>query len=281
MITQRKNLIRRIVYTLLIILTLIFILFKVLNSYVNDSLIKIGEIANTSDRVLFVFAHPDDEMTVAGTLANLNKRKIPTAVICLTKGEAGKTGGIVSKEKLGEERVKELKRVKSILGIDYLKILDFPDSGILDTNPSLIKNAILTSIKEFNPTVIVSPDKTVGLYGHDDHRLTGLYVYELLKSSSLKKKFKYYMVTLPKPMINLALKMSPTFKNRYPKDPDKGLPKAKFAVKINSFSSLKRKAMEAHKTQKQVIEKVMPYCMSIYPSIYFNIFDREYYHKVY
>ncbi len=271
---------KKAVIAFITLFTLSIILICVANIYVNDNSISINDLAIKDDRVLFVFAHPDDELTAAGTLSKLNAQGIPTGLICLTRGEAGKTGGLVTKEKLGEERTKELKDVQSILGIDYLKIFDFPDSGIKDIEPKQIKQAILEEIRAFKPTVIVGYDTTVGFYGHDDHRLAGLYLQEVLDSSNVDGLNGYFKVTLPEPMIDLALKMSPTFKNRYPQDPAKGLPKANFAVKTSRYGKFKRKAMEAHKTQKQVIDNVAPYCMSVPPFIYFKIFDREYFHKV-
>ena len=250
------------------------------NRYVNDRTIPVNEIANKGDRVLVVFAHPDDEITVAGTLAKLNAKNIPTGVVYLTRGEAGPTGGIVPQEKLGEERAKELRFLKPILGIGYLKIFDYPDSDIKNVQPDEIKKSILDCIAEFKPTIMIGFDETVGLYGHEDHRLAGLYLHELLENNDDLNIARHYMVTLPAPMIKLALKMSAMFKERYPKEPEKGLPAPDVAVDISKFGKFKRSVLEAHKTQREILEDVQPYGMSIPPSIYYRVFDREYFHLV-
>ena len=264
-----------------LIVLILFICFLFIgNRYVNDNSIPTQEIANIGDRVLFVFAHPDDEILVAGTLAKLNSKDIETGIVYLTRGEAGPTGGLVSKENLGEERTKEVNSIKVILGIDYLKLFDFPDSAIPSVNPDLIKESLLKSLIEFNPTIVVGFDETVGAYGHEDHRLAGLYLHQLLDSTNIKSIKSHYMVTLPKPMINLALKISKIFQERYPKDPAKGLPEAHIAVNMWKFGSFKRKVLEAHKTQWKIIEDVQPFGMKIHPSLYYRIFDREYYHNV-
>ena len=104
---------KRILLIFLAILVIGCALFVVLaKNYVNDNSISTGEIASSNDRVLFVFAHPDDEITVAGTLAKLKSKGSETGVIYLTRGEAGVTGGLVPKEKLGERRTEEAKSIQ-------------------------------------------------------------------------------------------------------------------------------------------------------------------------
>ena len=272
---------KRLLITTLSFLALLIGFLYLGNRYVNDEQIPTKELATSEDRVLFVFAHPDDEITVAGTLASLNANNISTGLVYLTRGEKGPTGGLVAKEKLGEARTKEVYSIKTILGIDYLKVLDYPDSNIKGTPPELIKQSLLESINEFKPTIVVGFDETVGLYGHEDHRLAGLYLHQLLEQSKFNFVKRYYMVTLPKPMIKLALKMSKIFKNRYPKEEGKGLPEAHIATNIWKFGTFKRKVLEAHKTQWEVINDVQPYGMKVHPYLYYRIFDREYYHRVF
>ncbi|HMB63974.1 MAG TPA: PIG-L family deacetylase [Eudoraea sp.] len=264
----------------LVILVLFISLLFIGNRYVNDASIPTQELAVIGDRVLFVFAHPDDKILVAGTLAKLNAKNIDTGIVYLTRREAGPTGGLVPKENLGEERTKEVNSIKAILGIDYLKVFDFPDSGIPGVHPERIKQSLLESVNEFKPTIAVGFDETVGAYGHEDHRLAGLYLHQLLDDSNIQSIKSYYMVTLPEPMIKLALKISKIFQEHYPKDPAKGLPEANIAVNMWKYGSYKRKVLEAHKTQWKIIEDVQPYGLKIHPYLYYRIFDREYYHKV-
>jgi hypothetical protein len=71
-------------------------------------------------------------------------------MVCLTKGEAGPTGGLVERDELGETRAVELAKVAEILGADKLELFDFPDSGLsgisLDTLKSLALEMIQRSI---------------------------------------------------------------------------------------------------------------------------------------
>jgi hypothetical protein len=88
---------------------------------------------------MFIFPHPDDEITVAGTMSKLASQGVETTLICLTKGEQGATGGLVEAARLAEARATELKEAAAILQVDHLEILDFPDGKIAEVNSDLIK----------------------------------------------------------------------------------------------------------------------------------------------
>jgi LmbE family N-acetylglucosaminyl deacetylase len=267
---------------LLIVLTALLLISFILaaNFYLNDRSVAITELAEPGDRVLAVFAHPDDEIMISGTLAKLDSMNITTGLVYLTRGEAGPTGGLVPQDQLGQARLEEVRAVKDILGVDFMRVFDFPDSGISEVPAQSIKLALLRAIEEFKPTVVIGFDQTIGLYGHEDHRLAGLYLHQLLKQNKPEFVQGYYMVTLPRPLIELALKMSSMFSERYAKDPAKGLPQADVAVKMWTFAPFKQRVLRAHKTQWEVIDDVQPYGTVTPAYLYYGIFDREYYHRV-
>jgi hypothetical protein len=49
---------------------------------------------DSKKRVLALFPHPDDEVTVAGTLMKLKSEGHHVTLVCLTRGEKGKSSGI-------------------------------------------------------------------------------------------------------------------------------------------------------------------------------------------
>ncbi len=254
----------------------------------DDSISEAPNFGN--QRVMFIFPHPDDEITSAGTLKLLDSQQIPTALLTFTKGEAGDSGGLVShndslhkKEKLGNIRSSELRAVGKLLGIDSQDILDFPDSGLQNIPSDTIKKIILEKIKQFRPTVLVSYDDKVGLYGHLDHRLIARYAKEVFLENTGKNHFsvnRFYQVTLPKPMIRLALKISSGFQKNYPKNPSDGLPNPTIATDIHSFGRFKRDAMLLHKSQKATFNDMQPYFDVVPPQIYYRIFDKEYFSEL-
>ncbi|MFP7443432.1 PIG-L family deacetylase [Bacillus infantis] len=255
------------------------------NYYVNDGEVTVSQELfpeNEPKRVLALFAHPDDEIMVSGTFSKLGKQKDAfTALTVFTRGEAGPDGGVVPRDKLGAERTKEGKKSAEIIGVDRLEIFDFPDGGLEEVNGEEIKQVIRDLITEIKPTALISYDDEIGLYGHPDHVVTGQLVGEVAKeelskgNSSVKR---HYMVTLPKPMIEVALKLSPTFKEKYPKDTSKGLPEPDIAFPMATEAASRKKVLLAHRTQKEVISSVQPYYDKIPASIYYRIFDREYFH---
>ena len=274
----------------LIALTLIFAgIFWYLRHQLQDDSVPLMEDFK-GEKVIFIFPHPDDEITSAGTLKLLDNQQVTTSLITLTKGEAGSTNGMVSevdsvkkKLELGKIRKQELLSVGQLLGVDNQEVLDFPDSGLKNIPADTLKKIIREKIKKYQPTILFSYDEKVGLYGHIDHRLTAQYVKEIFLEDYGKPDFspkKLYQVTLPKPMIAVALKISKGFQKNYPKDPEKGLPTPTMAIKISEFGVFKRDAMLLHKSQRPTFNDMQPYFDKIPPAIYYRIFDKEYFAEV-
>ncbi|WNF24736.1 PIG-L family deacetylase [Mesobacillus jeotgali] len=255
------------------------------NFYVNDEDITVSEELfpeGDPKKIMAIFAHPDDEIMIAGTYHKLNKDKDVTSVLAtFTRGEAGGTGGLVPKEKLGETRTKELEKSAGILNIDHLEVYDYPDSGLADADHEDIKKTIKKLIDQYKPTTVITYDDVVGLYGHPDHvvmsKLTREVVTEEMEKEDSSVK-RLYFATLPQPMIDLALKLSPTFKERYPRD--KGLPEPTIAFPMASEASARKHVLLAHETQWKTVASVQPYHDKVPSWIYYRIFDREYYHLV-
>lgn len=255
------------------------------NFYVNDEDVKVSTELfpkNSPKRILAIFAHPDDEIMVAGTFHKLSEDEDVVSVLAtFTRGEAGPTGGLVSQDLLGKERTKELTNISEILDTDHLEIFDYPDGGLTNTDPNKIKDSIRQLIDTYQPTTILTYDDVLGLYGHPDHLLMGkltkeVVLEEVSKGGSSIKRL--YMATLPKPMIDLALKLSPTFQENYPAEG--GLPEPSIAFPMASEAKVKKQVLLAHKTQWEVVGSVQPYYDKIPSQIYYRIFDREYYHLV-
>jgi len=233
-------------------------------------------------RVMFIFPHPDDEITCAGTLELMDGQDITTSLITLTKGEAGDANE-TSKATLGNIRKQEVLAAGRLLGVDHQEVLDFPD-GALQTIPAeALKASIREKIARFKPTILITYDDAVGLYGHIDHRLSAQYVREIFLEGRGQTDFPaqtLYQVTLPLPMIRVALKISKSFQKNYPKDPAKGLPAPTMAVRITAFGKFKRDAMLLHQSQRPTFDDMQPYFDKLPPAIYYRIFDREYFAEV-
>lgn len=234
-------------------------------------------------RVLVIFPHPDDEVTVAGTLMKLKDEGHEIQMVCLTRGEKGKSSGIENEVELASLRTIEMQKAADLIGADQLHLKDYPDSGLEKIGLDSLKEIVGRLIDEINPDVLISYDSKVGLYGHPDHRLTGLAVEEVFLEKKGLPKFapqEMYQVTLCKKQVKLALKLSSGFQRNYPEDPALGLPKPDFSVATMEYFPRTLEVMQAHETQQAVLKDLMPFHDKVPVWIYSRVFDREYFKEV-
>jgi N-acetylglucosamine malate deacetylase 2 len=253
---------------------------------------------NLPKKALAIFAHPDDEITIIGTMRMLKSQGVETGICYMTRGEAGLNGSIIDvskikeladtslnklKKALGQRRTKEVDNIASILELNHHEMFDFPDSGTSDVSMDSLKKVVRSLIQKYRPSVLFTLDDKVGLYGHPDHRNVSKAVLEVFEEDKGKANFspkKLYQVTLPKDMITFALKMAEGFRKNYPKDPAKGLPQADVCVNITPFGHYKRDCMLAHVSQRPTFDDMQPGFATLPPWLYFRVFDREYFHVI-
>ena len=124
---------------------------------------------NKKLNVVAVFAHPDDEAGVIGTLANHADRGDNVYAIFLTRGENA-TSLCCSPDEIIKVRTGHARQIEKILGAEY-RLLDLPDSGV---QPS-IENAkkLASHFKELKPDIVITWSQAPNLgIGHPDHRYT-------------------------------------------------------------------------------------------------------------
>lgn len=234
-------------------------------------------------RILAIFPHPDDEVTVAGTVMGLKAAGHRVTLVCLTRGEKGNAANIPTEQELARLRTDEMQQSAQILGVDSLIQLDYIDGGMDELGLDSLMKVVHVLIQEQAPDVLLSYDSKVGLYGHPDHRLTGEAVEQVFLKYLGTHGFQpqqLFQVTLSKKQIEVALKLSAGFQKNYPKDPGKGLPAPDFSIVTQSYFSRTLQVMQAHQTQKKVLQDLMPYHDKVPQWIYSRIFDREYFREV-
>ena len=122
-------------------------------------------------KILYVFPHPDDESFGFGpTIAKQVREAHQVHLLTLTRGEATrerKRLGL-SKEEMGEQRVREMRCVKSVLGLRSLEILSYPDSDLDCLESGELEGAILLRMHLQNPDVVVTY-ASHGISGFKDH----------------------------------------------------------------------------------------------------------------
>ena len=122
-------------------------------------------------RILGVFAHPDDEVFVAGgTLAKYVARGAEAMVLCATRGDAGqiRDARVATRHTLAAVREQELRAACAILGVQHVVCLDYKDGRLRETDFEAIAGSVVEAIREFRPDAVITFGED-GAYGHPDH----------------------------------------------------------------------------------------------------------------
>ena len=134
-------------------------------------------------RLLAVFAHPDDEaFGTGGTLARYAAMGTNIALVCATRGEVGEIAdkSLATPDTLGQVRENEMLCAADTLGVKDVIFLGYRDSGMAGTtengNSGAFVNApaeevvsrLVGIIRQLRPQVVVTFEPNGG-YGHPDH----------------------------------------------------------------------------------------------------------------
>ena len=126
--------------------------------------------------VLAIAAHRDDvEQTCGGTLSRMAARGLRTAILDLTRGEAGTRGS-------AEERAKEAAEAAKLLGVGWRDALDLPDGHVENTYANRIN--IARVVRALRPRVVILP---YGQARHPDHAVVATLGYEACFIAGLAK----------------------------------------------------------------------------------------------
>jgi len=126
--------------------------------------------------VLAIAAHRDDvEQTCGGTLLRMASRGSRTAILDLTRGEAGTRG-------TAQERAREAAEAGRLLGVTWREALDLPDGAIENTPENRTK--IVRVLREVRPRVVILPYWEAR---HPDHAIVAKLGYEACFLSGLAK----------------------------------------------------------------------------------------------
>ena len=126
--------------------------------------------------VLAIAAHRDDvEQTCGGTLLRMAARGLRTAILDLTKGEAGTRG-------TAEDRAREAADAAKLLGVSRREALDLPDGAIENTLEN--RKKVVRVLREVRPRVVILPYWQAR---HPDHAIVATLGYDACFLSGLSK----------------------------------------------------------------------------------------------
>jgi len=122
--------------------------------------------------ILAITAHPDDECFLfGGALADASLRGQRAGLLCLTDGQAGRTGGRVPRADLGRVRRSELHEAVGVLGIPHVFTPGLLDGGLDAWGDERGAALVREVADDFGADVLLSfgPE---GASGHPDHKAT-------------------------------------------------------------------------------------------------------------
>ena len=124
----------------------------------------------SAQRLLGVFAHPDDEVFCAGgTMARAAEAGAEVMIVSATRGELGqiRDPAAATRRTLGAIREEELRAAAAELGVQRVQVLPYPD-GTLQRHRSSLGAATADIMRHFDPDTVITFGADGG-YGHPDH----------------------------------------------------------------------------------------------------------------
>lgn len=128
------------------------------------------------ERVLAVFAHPDDiDFGAAGTVARWTAAGVEVTYCVVTDGEAGGLDDEPDREAVAQLRRQEQTQAAAVVGVTRLEFLGYPDCAV---EPTLaLRRDITRVIRTHRPhrLITMSPERQWVRIGrsHPDHLATG------------------------------------------------------------------------------------------------------------
>ncbi len=174
---MRKSRIALIVVVSVVVLLLVGAIVAGRSLFAMPTATKVDSVVGELDgeRVLGVFAHPDDEQTVNGLFWRAKDLDgAYTAMVTATRGEAGEQVPVVARQgDLGAVREAEALKNSFNLGVDEHEVWDYPDGGVPDVDEEELVERLAATMRRVRPDVVVGFWPASGATGHLDHREMG------------------------------------------------------------------------------------------------------------
>ncbi|HET9611752.1 MAG TPA: PIG-L deacetylase family protein [Acidimicrobiales bacterium] len=134
-------------------------------------------LADVPDRVLAVYAHPDDpEVSCGGTLAHWAAHGAQVRLVVVNAGDKGAHDPATDPDELTRRRAGEVEAAAAVLGLAGIDLLGVPDGEA--ANDLALRGRLVELVRTHRPDVVVGPDPTAVFFGdsyvnHRDHREVG------------------------------------------------------------------------------------------------------------
>lgn len=141
------------------------------------------------DRLVCIFAHPDDEaFGPSGTIAKYAREK-DVFIICVTDGSAQKS----AYKNLARKRQKEIHRSSQILGVKKLFCLGYKDGELCNKKYHEVSKNIEKILRKIKPSELMTFEMR-GVSGHIDHVFCSMVSSYLFQKLSFIKTLFYFCI---------------------------------------------------------------------------------------
>ncbi|WP_261300743.1 PIG-L deacetylase family protein [Paenibacillus andongensis] len=222
-------------------------------------------------RLLFVFAHPDDEsFACAGTMAKYREAGHDINLICATSGCGGKSGeySVTCKQELATLRERELSQACEVIGVNNLYLLHYADGSLINQDINEMAAKIESVIMQLQPHVVVTFPPN-GVTGHRDH----IAISRATEQAVLQSEEKL----MPPHFCTLFFASIPHYYDYCADSAPTGAVPITGKVNIGNQREIKGRALHAHRSQIFSVNRAYPGVMQ---GDYGVIGQYEYYTKV-
>ncbi len=199
-------------------------------------------IKETPQRLLAIFAHPDDaDVGVGGTLALFSSKGAEIRLLVVCNGDKGSLNDGVDSQELVSLRRIEVEQASGILGIAHHRFVGVEDGEV--ENSSELRRTIVAEVRSFKPDVVITHDPSAMFFGttyfnHRDHRELGMAVLDSVFPAAGSPLY-FSDAGLPHQVSYVMLS---------------GTLEANIAIDISSTLEAKREAVRRHQSQVSVDE---------------------------
>lgn len=206
--------------------------------------------------ILLIFAHPDDEsFFAAGAARKYADAGVRVVLCCATRGERGTAGTppLTSIARLASVREQELREAAKVIGVEALELLPYQDQQLEQAPPAEIRAALVRLIRQYRPAIVITFDPNGGNQ-HPDHIAISRFTIDAVAAAADSRWL---------PELGAAhgvarlLWVSPVLPWE---ETDRAKlaahPGVDFMIDTRSSREAKARALAAHRTQRQGIDRL-------------------------
>jgi len=206
-------------------------------------------------RLLYIYAHPDDEsFGVAGLSRLYADQGAQIALVTATRGDAGRAGEppLCSRAELPARREAELREAARILGIGDVTVLNYLDKHLADAPSDTIRRELVQAIRSHRPHVVVTFDPD-GANRHPDHVAISRFANDAVAAAG---DSRWYPDAGHAHGVQRLLWTTPVLPWDAPKSPNLAKePGVDFLIDVSKYRNVKKAALRAHRTQHVSIDR--------------------------